>query len=153
LDFILQTAVSRRALDEVMSGIGFRRRGNHYEHPRTPFFVEFPAGPLGIGRDLHVQPIVYRIGGVAVLALSPTDSCRDRLAAFYHWNDRQSLETAVAIARRRKIDLKVIRNWSKEEGSLSLFSEFLRLLGSVGRHSGHGRKSNARRKASAGTRR
>jgi len=118
-----------------MSGIEFQRRGNHYEHPRTPFFVEFPAGPLGIGRDLHVQPIVYRIGGVGVLALSPTDSCRDRLAAFYHWNDRQSLETAVAIARRRKINLKVIRDWSKEEGSLSLFSEFLGLLGPAGRQS------------------
>jgi hypothetical protein len=71
---------------------------------------------------------VYRIGRVGVLALSPTDSCRDRLAAFYHWNDRQSLETAVAIARRRKIDLETIKDWSRKEGALPRFEEFRSLL-------------------------
>ena len=27
--------------------------------------------------------------------LSPTDCVKDRLAAYYHWNDRQSLEQAI----------------------------------------------------------
>jgi hypothetical protein len=64
------------------------------------FFVEFPVGPLGIGRDLAVKPVQIRIGGGArrIRALSATDCCRDRLAAFYHWNDRQSLDAAVDIA-------------------------------------------------------
>ena len=31
--------------------------------------------------------------------ISVTDSVKDRLAAFYHWKDQQSLEQAVLIAR------------------------------------------------------
>ena len=128
LDFILQTAVSPGELDSIMRTIGFHRRGTHYEHPETSFFVEFPAGPLGIGADLHIQPVTYRVGRVKVPALSPTDSCRDRLAAFYHWKDRQSLDVAIAIARRRKIDLDAVHRWSKKEGALGAYAEFLALL-------------------------
>ena len=131
LDFILQSAVSREDLDAIMRSMGFRRRGRQYAHSKTPFFVEFPAGPLGIGADIHIEPVTYRVGQAGVLALSPTDSCRDRLAAFYHWQDRQSLETAVAIARRRKVDLKVIRDWSEKEGALAKYSEFRALLGAA----------------------
>lgn len=128
LDFILQSAVTRKKLDEVMGSIGFRRTGNQYRHSRTAFFVEFPAGPLGIGADINIRPVVYRIGGISVPLLSPTDSCRDRLAAYYHWNDRQSLNTAIQIARHHKVDLKAVRAWSKREGASDKFSEFLRTL-------------------------
>ena len=128
LDFILQSAVSRRSLDAVMRTIGFQREGGHYRHPTAQFFVEFPAGPLGIGSDLKIQPVAYRVGRVKVLALSPTDSCRDRLAAFYHWRDRQSLSTAVAVARQRKVDVGAIRTWSEKEGASEEFAEFLSLL-------------------------
>lgn len=128
LDFILRSRVGREALDAAMREAGFRRRGNHFEHPTCPFFVEFPAGPLGIGSDIAIRPVVLRLGGVRVDALSPTDSCRDRLAAFYHWNDRQSLLTAVRIAKRRKVDLPLIRRWSLSEGAEERFREFLGLL-------------------------
>ena len=129
LDFILQSAVKPETLDAVMEAIGFRRTGNHYEHPRTPLIVEFPAGPLGIGADIDVRPVIRRIRGVGVRVLSATDSCRDRLAGFFHWNDRQSLITAVQIARHRKVDLRAIRVWSAREGASDKFLEFLEILG------------------------
>lgn len=131
LDFVLQSAVTPKELDAVMAAIGFLRAGNHYEHSRTPFIVEFPAGPLGIGADIDVRPVVYRIKGVGVRVLSATDSCRDRLAAYYHWNDRQSLITAVQIAIRRKVNLRAIRVWSAQESAAGKFSEFLEILGQV----------------------
>src|SRR5213594_4024572 len=61
LDFIIQNAVSVKRLDAAMASIGFTRVGNQYEHANAPFFVEFPAGPLGIGGDLHIRPVKYRI--------------------------------------------------------------------------------------------
>ena len=125
LDFIIQNAVSSAQLDAAMAETGFRRVGNQYEHPEVPFFVEFPAGPLGIGRDLQIQPIKYAIRGIVIASLSATDSCRDRLVAFYHWNDRQALKVAVAIARRHRVNLKFIRQWSIQEGALSQFEEFM----------------------------
>jgi len=48
--------------------------------------------------------------------LSPTDCVKDRLAAFYHWNDRQCLQQAVWVAQERAIDWKEIEWWSRREG-------------------------------------
>jgi hypothetical protein len=124
LDFILQSGVSAPRLELVMNGAGFKRRGNQYFHEKAPFYVEFPAGPLAIGRDFRVEPVEYTIHRTRLLALSPTDSCRDRLAAFYHWGDRGSLAIAVEIARRHRIQLKKVERWSKAEGSLERFREF-----------------------------
>ena len=86
------------------------------------------SGPLGIGADIDVRPVVYRIAGIGVRLLSPTDSCRDRLAAYYHWNDRQSLNTAIQIACHKDVDLKVVEAWSRHEGASDKFSGFLKAL-------------------------
>ena len=59
-----------------------------------------------------------------VQALTPTDSCRDRLAAFYHWNDRQSLEVAIQIALREPVDLEAVRKWSQREEAHEKFNQF-----------------------------
>ena len=91
--------------------------------------MEFPRGPLAIGEDLDVQPIRLKLPGGYTLALSATDACRDRLAAFYHWSDRQSLQAAVAIALRQRVDLATIQRWSKAEGALAKFDEFRKALG------------------------
>jgi hypothetical protein len=128
LDFILLSAVSQARLDNAMASVGFHRERDHYVHPASRFFVEFPAGPLGIGSDIRIQPVVYAIGNQFILTLSATDSCRDRLAAFYHWNDRQSLETAIAIALRQKVNVEAIRAWSVRESAEAGFKEFLSLL-------------------------
>ena len=125
LDFVLQRAVSAAALDAAMTGAGFTRQGNQYVHPQCAFFVEFPRGPLAIGSDYRIQPVEYRVRQRVVFALSATDSCRDRLAAFYFWNDRQSLRTAVSIAIRHRVDLNTIRKWSAAEKHQSGFDEFL----------------------------
>jgi hypothetical protein len=87
--------------------------------------VEFPRGPLSIGSDISVVPAEMSIDGIRVLLLSPTDSCRDRFAAFYHWKDRQSLSAAVAIAVRNPIDLDRTRSWSVREGAASAFADFV----------------------------
>lgn len=111
-----------------MRAIGFSRTGDHYEHPSSSFFVEFPPGPLGIGTDTNLRPITFRIGRTGVRTLSATDSCRDRLAAYFHWNDLQSLSTAVEIARKRKVDMGAIRKWSAREGAEERFGRFKAML-------------------------
>lgn len=89
LDFVVRTPVERTVLDAAMRSVGFERDGNRYVHPRTSFFVEFPPGPLGIGDDLEVTPVAIAIGKGSVLGLSPTDACRDRLAAINRWSRRE----------------------------------------------------------------
>lgn len=125
LDLILQSSPSQKELDAAMATIGFvRRQRDTYHHPESRFFVEFPLGPLSIGSDLSVKPAEIAIAGVRVTLLSATDSCRDRLAAFYHWKDRQSLKAAVAVAVRNPVDLDRTRSWSAREGAAREFEEF-----------------------------
>jgi hypothetical protein len=128
LDWIIQSAPTQRELDDAMASIGFKRKVDHYVHPKTHFFIEFPRGPLAIGRDLKITPVRIRVGRRRITGLSPTDSCRDRLAAFYHWNDRQSLDTAVLVALSRRVNLSAIRKWSAAERSSERFEEFEREL-------------------------
>lgn len=116
VDFVTQGDPPQRTVDAALGELGFHRRGDRYIHPDLPYVVEFPAGPLAIGGDHNIRPVDISAAGVRIRSLSATDACRDRLAAFYHWNDRQSLEVAVAIARRHKLDLKRIHSWSESEG-------------------------------------
>jgi len=56
--------------------------------------------------------------------LSPTDCVKDRLAAYYHWNDMQSLGQAVLVCRAAKVDLKEVKRWSMLEGMGGKFELF-----------------------------
>jgi hypothetical protein len=134
LDFILQTAVTQARLDAVMASAGFRRQRDHYVHPTCPFWVEFPAGPLAIGGDANITPVTLVVRRVPVHSLSATDACRDRLAAYYHWNDVQSLATAIEIARRRRVKMRRIEAWSASEGAIDKFAVFQAQLRQAGRH-------------------
>lgn len=125
-DFVIRGRVRQAALDTALAELGFQREGDRYVHADLRFYLEFPPGPLAIGTDVAIQPVEVAIGDDRMLSLSATDSCRDRLAAFYHWRDRQSLRLAVAIARHQPVDLNAIRKWSREEGSVADYEEFIR---------------------------
>ena len=124
-DFILSGSPALEDLNYALNALGFRRRGDRYVHPRVPFFVEFPRGPLGIGQDVQIRAVWRARRGAKTLALSATDSCRDRLAAYYHWRDLQSLAAAVAIALRNRVSLRKIREWSRREEHSEGYQAFL----------------------------
>ena len=124
LDFVVRASGPRGTLDAALSSAGFARRHDRYVHPDTPIFVECPRGPLSIGDDTDIKPVRLRLGRTTITALSSTDSCRDRLAAFYHWSDRQSLKSAVEIAVRTSVNMATIRKWSVHEGAADKFDEF-----------------------------
>jgi hypothetical protein len=125
LDFVVIGEVSQARMDSAMAMAGFVRRGDRYVHPRARFYVEFPRGPLAIGGDHRVRPVVRITAYGRIRMLSATDSCRDRLAAFYHWGDRQSLTVAAWIASRHRVGMAALRRWSETEGAADRFREFV----------------------------
>ena len=125
LDFILQEYESPQQIAAAMGSIGFSRSGDQFFHPEAKFYVEFPPGPLSIAGDYQIEPVDIRIGNRSVLGLSATDSCRDRLAAFFFWNDRLGLQAAVQVALGSHVDLDRIRAWSEGQGAQERFQTFL----------------------------
>ena len=84
MDFVLAGSTTQAHLDAALASIGFVRAGDRYVHDHLRFYVEFPRGPLAIGADYRVHTVERRTRYGRLLMLSATDSCRDRLAAFYH---------------------------------------------------------------------
>lgn len=124
LDFIvtLQAPGGGAELEEL----GFIERGQVYRHPHTHFTLDFPRGPLAVGDDLITEWRTDRRAGELLHVLSPTDSCRDRLASFLFWNDFSGLEQALGVARaqRRRVDLAKVEAWCRKEGHLAKFVLF-----------------------------
>jgi hypothetical protein len=87
------------------------------------FLVEFPGGPLSVGKQpvRKIESLEFETGILRII--SPTDSVKDRLAAYYYWNDLQSLEQAILVARAHHIDLNDVSDWSRQEGKLDAFKQ------------------------------
>ncbi|MFH1452620.1 MAG: hypothetical protein ABIH00_01410 [Armatimonadota bacterium] len=126
LDFITYSAI--KEIEPVLYKIGFiKKSGRHFEHPQCGFFIEFPPPPIAIGNTLIELVIKTRYGILKLLTVE--DCIKDRLAAFYFWNDPQSLEQAVLITKtfKKEIDFNSIEKWSKQEGEEEKFRKFLKL--------------------------
>jgi len=123
LDFVEFGSVSRRKLKKVLQEIGFYEKNRYFISSETDIFLEFPSGPPAVGKEPIKEVIVLNFPTGELRIISPTDCVKDRLAAYYHWGDRQSLEQAVLVARDNKIDLDELKRWSKVEGKLTVFRQ------------------------------
>jgi hypothetical protein len=124
VDFIITLSRDSHAAASALLNLGFTEHGGVYRHPATTYTVEFPAGPLSIGRTIVRNYDTVRRGDRVLHVLTRTDTVRDRLAAFYHWDDRSSLRAALDVAQSGKIDLDKIKRWSAQEGASDKLTEF-----------------------------
>jgi hypothetical protein len=123
LDFV--SGFSLRDLEPVMNRLGFKLNGRYFERPDCRLIVEFPPPPVSIGNEFPIK----KFNLIKTLTmLTPTDCVKDRLAAYYHWNDPQSLKQALMVARAQPVNFRNIRDWSEKEGSTEKFKRFETLL-------------------------
>lgn len=131
LDFILKFGGGGSASAALLQ-LGFKLRPEkHYSHESTMFTVGFPPGPIMIGDDFISTWDTQQKEDYLLHIISPTDSVKDRLAAYLHWNDFASLESALAVAtrHREKLDLALMEDWSRREGGETKFEIFRKRLG------------------------
>lgn len=145
IDFV--TAASRRELSAVMATLGFARgAGRHFEHPATRLVVEFVAWPVTVGEEVLHRWARLRTPVGTLQVLTPTQCVKDRLAAFYHWRDSQSLEQALLVAAGHRVAAKELARWSRAEGHQRDYAEFRRRLLAIR----NGRRSEKKRKGRKG---
>ena len=115
--------------EHALIAAGFERRVDHYVHPETPYPVEFPPGPLAVADDRITRWQTDHRGEELLHVLTPTDSCRDRLAAYLFWNDWSGLDQALAVARARvDVDLAVVEEWCGRAGHVAKWRAFAERL-------------------------
>jgi hypothetical protein len=123
LDFIESGGTSRRKLKNLLGKLGFFEERRYFKHPETDFYLEFPTGPLAVGREPVKETVMRSFATGDLKMISPTDCVKDRLAAYYHWGDRQSLEQAILVVRENPVDLREVERWSEAEGNLAQFQD------------------------------
>lgn len=125
IDLVNKYMVKRAKIQAAMEVIGFAEIGRYFKHPESPFLVEFPPGPLTVGVEpvKEIRDVALTTGTLHII--SPTDSIKDRLAAYYHWGDEQCLYQAALIRDSVEIDLGEIERWSRGEGKEKEYQVFL----------------------------
>lgn len=127
LDFVSYATI--KEITPALLELGFKRQSSrHFVREDCPFFIEFVAPPPAIGRERIKDKKELRTKFGKIILLTPTDSVKDRLAAYFFWNDPQALEQAILAAKAQKINLDEIRRWSKREGFEDKYKDFLKRL-------------------------
>lgn len=126
LDFVTFEMTSK--VKKVLSELGFELKGKYFSRPDCPFFIEFVSPPVAVGEELVKKFKKLHTPFGQIELLTPTDCVKDRLASFFHWNDRQSLEQAIMVFQDQKVSLKELERWAKAENFLKKFEEFKKAL-------------------------
>lgn len=117
LDFV--SAERRSQLSAALEPLGFTLASDrrHFTHPDTELFLEFPPGPLEFGSRVVQHDDLPRMdtpwGSLRII--TPTLCVMDRLAAYWHWRDRQAWDQAVLVARHQEVDYAELTAYAKEE--------------------------------------
>lgn len=126
LDFV--TYETKGRLKKALLELGFKLKGKYFARPDCPYFIEFVSPPVAVGGEIvHRFKTLHTPFGQVEL-LTPTDCIKDRLASFFHWDDRQALEQAVMVFQDQKVDLQKIEQWAKAENHLDKFKKFTKAL-------------------------
>lgn len=126
LDFV--STAETAAIETALSPLGFKRQvgSRYFTHVDTDYVLEFPSGPLAVGHQLVLDWSQLDTGAGVVQLLTPTQLIMDRLAAYFHWNDPQSLDQAVWIANDHSIDFDELKVWAEREDHSEKFATFVR---------------------------
>ncbi|MEN8153521.1 MAG: hypothetical protein ABFR75_05810 [Acidobacteriota bacterium] len=124
LDFVILGEVKLKYIKKVLEELGFEEKGRIFLHKKNEISVDLIAPPLTIGEEQITKVNEIREKDTLLKLLSPTDSVKDRLAAYYYWDDQQSLNQALMVCEEYEIDLDDIRDWSLKEGMERKFELF-----------------------------
>ena len=93
----------REALDTVLQGIGFEKKGRYWVDERLKMAIEAPASSLP-GQDSPVEVVDFG-EGLQCTIIGIEDLVIDRLNAYKHWKSEIDGEMVELLIRRYRNDL------------------------------------------------
>ena len=115
------------SLKAAMAELGFFKQGRVFVNKSTQVCVEFPSAPLAIGDQIIKETTVAHSEKGDIPILLASDVVKDRLLAYFHWQDRPSLVQALAIMINHFIAPGNLKAFCEEEGEPSQFEVIVKL--------------------------
>ncbi|MEH6551924.1 MAG: hypothetical protein V7744_18255 [Pseudomonadales bacterium] len=127
IDMVDISYQSPAVMQQAMAEIGFTKQGRVYVNHTTNISIEFPSAPLSIGEELIHETTNVETTAGKIPILFAKDVIKDRLAAYFHWNDKPSLIQALAIIHNHGIDKKELRDFCQREGRPEAYQDLRKL--------------------------
>lgn len=126
LDFVVYEDMKK--VKQALKEFGFHEKSGYFHHKDCKWIVEFVSSPVAVGKEIisDFQDTEVATGMIKMLRIE--DSIKDRLASYFHWDDRQGLDQAIDICKEQKINIKEIENWAIKEGFENKFQNFVEEL-------------------------
>lgn len=125
IDLITDTPIKK--ITPVLEELEFKNTGGRlFKNPECEFMIDFPAPPVSVGDGpvSKFNNLKTQLG--AICLLTPTDCIKDRLAAYFFWNDNQTFDQAIMVARRNKINFLEIKKWAEKQGEKYKYEIFVK---------------------------
>ncbi|MBB3167725.1 hypothetical protein [Simiduia aestuariiviva] len=123
IDMVDISYQSPRALQSAMNALGFQKKGRVFVSDETDIVVEFPSAPLSVGDEFITNHTEFQTAQGAIPILQAIDVVKDRLAAYFHWQDKQSLVQALCIMLCHNISPNEVQKFCTREGSQEAFEK------------------------------
>ena len=113
-----------KALSSALQELGFHKSGRIYINDSTDITLEFPSGPLAVGDTLISKDGITRVGNGSIPVIKVEYVVKDRLSAYIHWKDRQSLIQALAIILTHELAPEDFKSFFTAEKALVQYHFF-----------------------------
>lgn len=127
IDMVNTSYEKPKRMNDAMAQLGFTKEGRVYVNASTPVCVEFPTAPLSVGEELIKETGTVTIAGRNIPVLLVEDVVKDRLAAFMHWQDKESLVQAVAIIQKHNLKAEAFNAFCLREGTQEQYELLIEL--------------------------
>jgi hypothetical protein len=122
IDLVNTNYQAPKHLRAAMADLGFTKQGRVFINPTTSISVEFPAAPLAVGNQLIKKTAIVKTARGSIPILRIDDVIKDRLAAFIHWRDHQSLVQAVVLMFKNDFKHTKFKSFCEVEGELAHYT-------------------------------
>lgn len=123
-DLSVKVSVSKRneLVSTVLEEMGFFAKGRVYANPKIPFTVDIVSSEVEVG-ELNMDDEIIEVvstNGLSFKVLSAEAMILDRLTAWVHWKDAQSLEKVELAAKtnRKIVDRQKLKKFLKSDSVL-----------------------------------
>jgi hypothetical protein len=94
IDLALISGFNRNKVVKALEGLGFRESGRDFAHPETPYTIDLVAETPYVDRRPILEFCTVETSAGPVRTYYIEDAIADRIAAWVHWSDSQSLRVA-----------------------------------------------------------